>query len=217
MSRVVFPPCYLTWSQTMVEVMNTMVTSFKRSHACPQPCSRPPLTHASSRDAWTLIGKSGSVSCGVTAPFSWVFVHLRLCLCHPRVCFQSCVSSGSSMVGLMATSSKRAYAVPRSAAPRAPAPAAIHCWPVPPQETLTVLSQSLLGIWVLVRTRVVWALWASLACMEFDSKCVFAPPTILLELLLCPWTWGISSKSFQHRAATTPAPHSCHSRAVQPL
>ena len=33
----------------------------------------------------------------------------------------------SSVVGLMATSSKRAYAIPRSAAPRAPAPAAGHC------------------------------------------------------------------------------------------
>ena len=32
---------------------------------------------------------------------------------------QSCVSSGCSMVGLMETSSKKAYAVPRSAAPRA--------------------------------------------------------------------------------------------------
>ena len=31
---------------------------------------------------------------------------------------QSCVSSGGSMVGLMATSSKRAYAILRSAAPR---------------------------------------------------------------------------------------------------
>ena len=40
---------------------------------------------------------------------------------------QSCVSSGSSMVGLMATSSKRAYAIPTSAAPRAPAPEAGHC------------------------------------------------------------------------------------------
>ena len=48
---------------------------------------------------------------------------------------QSCVSSGSSMVGPMATSSKRAYAIPRSAAPRALAPATVHCWPVPPQET----------------------------------------------------------------------------------
>ena len=39
---------------------------------------------------------------------------------------QSCVSSGGSMVGLMATSSKRAYAIPRSAAPRAAAPAPGH-------------------------------------------------------------------------------------------
>ena len=39
---------------------------------CPRPCSRPSLTHASTRDSWTLLGKSGSVSCGVTAPFSWV-------------------------------------------------------------------------------------------------------------------------------------------------
>ena len=37
---------------------------------------------------------------------------------------QSCVSSGGSMVRLMATSSKRSYAIPRSAVPRAPAPAA---------------------------------------------------------------------------------------------
>ena len=43
---------------------------------------------------------------------------------------QSCVSSDGSMVGLMATSSKRAYAIPRSAALRAPAPAAVHCRPV---------------------------------------------------------------------------------------
>ena len=35
---------------------------------------------------------------------------------------QSCVSSGSSMVGLMATSSKRAYAIPKSAAPKGPCP-----------------------------------------------------------------------------------------------
>ena len=54
---------------------------------CPQPCSRPPPTHASTGDSWTLTGKSGSVSCGVTAPFSWVLVHTRFCLCPPRVCF----------------------------------------------------------------------------------------------------------------------------------
>ena len=30
----------------------------------PWPCSRPPTTHASARDSWTLTGKSGSVYLG---------------------------------------------------------------------------------------------------------------------------------------------------------
>ena len=54
---------------------------------CPQPCSRPLPTHASTADSWTLLGKSGSVSCGVSAPFFWVLVCTRFCLCLPRVCF----------------------------------------------------------------------------------------------------------------------------------
>ena len=37
---------------------------------CPHPCSRPPLTHTSARESWTLREKSGSVYCEVTA-FSW--------------------------------------------------------------------------------------------------------------------------------------------------
>ena len=49
---------------------------------------------------------------------------------------QFCVSSGWCRVGLMATSSKRVYAIPRSVAPRAPAPVAHHCWPIPLPETL---------------------------------------------------------------------------------
>ena len=32
-------------------------------------------------DSWTLPGKSGLVSCGVTASFSSVLVHTRFCLC----------------------------------------------------------------------------------------------------------------------------------------
>ena len=54
---------------------------------CPQPCSRPPPTQASAGDSWTLMGKSGSVSCGVTAPFSWVLVHTRFCFCPPKSLF----------------------------------------------------------------------------------------------------------------------------------
>ena len=98
---------------------------------------------------------------------------------------QSYVSSGGSMMGLMETSSKKAYAIPRSAAPRAPAPAAGHCWPTPPQETLNTQRQvwlSLCGVsWC--AQGFVWALWASLVDMGFDSKCNFVP---------LPSYWGFS-------------------------
>ena len=65
----------------MVEVMKILVTFFKRPQtrtgalSDPDPASRPPPTHASARDSWTLMGKSGSVSCGVISLFSWVLVH----------------------------------------------------------------------------------------------------------------------------------------------
>ena len=49
-------------------------------HSSPQACSRPPPAHASAGASWTLTGKSGSVSRGVTVPFSWVLMHTRLCL-----------------------------------------------------------------------------------------------------------------------------------------
>ena len=51
-------------------------------------------------------------------------VHKVVFVCSMTLSPQSCVSSGGSMVGLMVTSSKRAYAIPTSAAPRAPASAA---------------------------------------------------------------------------------------------
>ena len=75
---------------------------------------------------------------------------------------QSCGSSGGSMVRLMVTSSKRAYA-----APRAPAPAAVHCWPVPAfqnterqvQLGLCVVSWCTQGfVWALQASLVVWGL-----------------------------------------------------------
>ena len=59
----------------------------------PWPLSRPLSTHASAGDSWTLTGKSGSVSCGVTAPFSWVLVCTRFCLYPPSVFPQPCGNS----------------------------------------------------------------------------------------------------------------------------
>ena len=61
-----------------------------------------------------------------------------LCVCaFQESVFPILCSSGYSMVELMVTSSKRAYAVPKSATPRAG-----HCLLVPPQETLKYSSGS---------------------------------------------------------------------------
>jgi len=98
---------------------------------CPQPCSRPPPTHTSAGDSWTLTVKSGSLLLSL-GPGAHRFLFVPSKSLFP----QSCVSSGSSLVGLMVTSSKRAYATPRSAAPRAPSPATVHWWPVSLQKTL---------------------------------------------------------------------------------
>ena len=153
---------------------------------CPWPCSRPLLTHTSTRDSWTLTGKSGSVSCGVTAPSSWVLVHTRFCLCLPRVCFPVLCKFWRLYGGLMLTSSKRAYAIPMSAEPRAPVPVAGHCWPMPLQEILkhskAGLAQFLWGL--LVGTRFfcepsehLWWVWGLIL-------------NVILPLL--PSCWGFS-------------------------
>ena len=117
-------------SQTMVEVMKIMQPPSKGpSLALLSSVSltlQPPSTHASPRDSWTLMGKSGPVSCGITAPFSWVLVHTVLFLPSKSLFPHSCVNSGGSMVALMVTSSKRAYAISRSTASRALAPVVGH-------------------------------------------------------------------------------------------
>ena len=126
------PSLLFTWGQTMVEVMKIMVTSLKRSHVCtatlsaPNPAAGhhqptpPPETpgHSLASLGQSVLGSLllSSGSCCI-----------RFCWALQESTSQSCVSSGSTMVGLMATPSKRAYSTPKSAAPRAPASAAVHC------------------------------------------------------------------------------------------
>ena len=67
-------------------------TSFKRFHAGSAALNAPdaaagPIDPRLRRASWTVMGQSGSVSHGVTAPFSWVLAHTRFCLCPPSVCF----------------------------------------------------------------------------------------------------------------------------------
>ena len=109
---------------------------------CPQTCSRPPPTHSSTGGYQTPTGKSRTVSCGVTAPFFSGPWCTGFCCSLCKSISWSRVNSGSSVVGLMATSSRRVYAIPKSAAPRASVPAADHPLPVPPQETFKYCSFS---------------------------------------------------------------------------
>ena len=158
---------------------------------CPQPCSRPPPTHTFAGDFQTPTGKS-PVESLFLSPGSWC---TGFCCTLQESISQSSVSSGSSIAGLIVTSSKRTNAIPTA---RAPVPMEDHCWPVPPQEMLKHSSVSVsVGSLDPGAHKVCWALWVSLAGTEFDSKCEFIPPTILLGLLLSPWTWGISSQPLQ--------------------
>ena len=111
----------------MVEVMKIMVTSFKRSHACTATLSAPSpaAVHGQPTSLLETPGHSqaslGSLLWGHCSFLLGPSVHRVLFMPSKNLFPQSCVNSGGSMVGLMATSSKRAYAIPRSAAPRAPA------------------------------------------------------------------------------------------------
>ena len=110
-----------------------MATSFKRSHACTATLSTlhpaaghhrptPPLEtpgHTQESLGQSLVGSL------LLSPGSWC-TQCSVCALQESIS-QSCVSSGSSLLGLMATSSKRAYAIPKSAASRAPTPTAGPC------------------------------------------------------------------------------------------
>ena len=86
MDRAVFPHGSLAWDQTMVGLwwpppkgfMPPCHNSQDRYSQCPWPRSRPLSTNTSTGDSWILTSKSGSVSCEVTTPFTWVLGHTRL-------------------------------------------------------------------------------------------------------------------------------------------
>ena len=162
-------------------------------HSVPQPCRgycwpMPPL-----ETPGHLRASLGQSVVGSLLLFSWVQVHIRFCLCPPGVCFQIMYMFWLLYGGVNGELLQEDLCHTDVYYTQTPCP-----WNSPllthnSTGELTVLSQSLWGLWVLVHTRYVWALWASLAGVEFDSKHSFTTPTILLGLLPCPWTWGVSS------------------------
>ena len=111
----------------------------------PQPCSRPPPTHASTGDSWTPTGKSRTVSCGVTAPFSWVLVH-KVLLCPPRV-YLPVLCNFRRLYGVVnGDLFQEGYAIPKCAASRAPAPWQSTADPYPTGDAQTQFCLSLSGV-----------------------------------------------------------------------
>ena len=138
--------CPQPWIRSPLTHASTAV--FKRSHACTATLTAP---NPESGHHWpTPPLQSLGHSWAIWVSLLWGHCSFLLGPCaQSSVCtlqesiFQFCVSPVISVVGLMVTSSKRAYAIPMSAAPRAPVPAAVHCWLVHPQDTLKHSSVSL--------------------------------------------------------------------------
>ena len=135
----------------------------------PRPCRRPLPTHASPGGSWTRasLGQSLVETLLLSAGpgvHEVLFVPLQESV-SPVLC-----KFWQLYGGLMVTCSKRAYAIPRSAAPQAPA-CGSPLLTRNPQKTLTHTSGSVsVGLWVLVHTRFVCARQASLAGEGFASK-----------------------------------------------
>ena len=129
-----------------------MATSFKRSHAHTAILSAPALQQATADPhlCQRLLDTHGqvwvSLFCSHCSFILGPDVHKVHFVPSKSLFSQSCVSSSSSMVGLTVTSSKRAYAIPKSAAPWASASVSVHCWPIPPQEMLKHNSVSVSGV-----------------------------------------------------------------------
>ena len=71
-------------------------------HQCPCPHGEPQPPPASAGDPLTLVGRSGSVSCGGHYSFPWVPMHTLLCVCPPRVesLFPPVLSKSCSQISL---------------------------------------------------------------------------------------------------------------------
>ena len=193
--EAMFPPCYLTWGQTMVEVIKIIETSSKMSHAYTAAlnvldlaaghCQPTPLPETPGH-SWASLGQS-LLGSQLLSPESWwaqsfvcslqesVFPVLCMfwqlyggvngnllqeVLCHTQVCWtQSPCPRGSPLLTCTSTG-----------------------------DTQTQFWLSFCGVSGSWCTRFVWVPLVSLVGTRFDSKPDFAPPTVLLGLLLCTWT-----------------------------
>ena len=157
-------------------------------YSVPQPCSRPPPTHASAGDSWTLPGKSGSVSCGVTASFSCVLVHTRFSFCPPRVYFPVLYKFWQLYGGVNEHLLQESLCHSEVCCTQSPCPCSsplLNCTST--GDTQTQFCLNLFGVsgsWctqdLFEPSERLWQEWGLILNVNLP------PPTILLGLLLCP-------------------------------
>ena len=140
---------------------------------CLHPCGEPLLTHAATGDPPTLAGSFGSVSCGASAPFLWVLAHARFCVCPPRLesLFPPVLWKSCSQIPL-------AFKVrfPLCWGPRL---GSLTSGSEPSQQCENSFGATVLQFGGHPPGR--HGMWCCHDCT----------PTILLQPLLCLWTWGI--------------------------
>ena len=137
---------------------------------CPQPCIRPPLTHAFTGDSWT----PRQVSCGVTVPFSWVLVHMAL-LCPPRVHFPVLCKFWQLYSGVNVDLLQEDYAIPRASIPRQTTANRTSTGDAQTQFCLSLCGALGSGV-----HKVCLSPLSVSGRKGFDSKWEFIPPTVLL-------------------------------------
>ena len=198
MGRAVFPNCCLTWNQAMVEIMKIIVTSFKRSYACTahstlQQASNaaagyrrptPPMEtpgHLQESPGQSLMGSL------LLSPRSWCtqgFVCALQESVSPVLCkfwrLYGGVNGNLIQEALCHTQVCCTESLPLRQATADPYLHRRH------SNTHRQVWLRLCGVSLCV-PGFVRALWESLVGMGFGSKHNFAPPTVLLELLFCPF------------------------------
>ena len=191
----------------MVEVMKTMGASFKSSHVCtatlsaPNPaaghCQPTPLPETPGH-SWASLGQSlvGSL---LLSPGSWC-AQVSICALRESVSPVLC-KFWQLYGGLMVTSSKRAYAIYKSAAGRAPAPVAD---PYLLRRHQTQFSLSLCGV---------PGPWCAQGVFEPSERLWWVWDLILdMILSLLPSFWG-----FSFALGCGISPQSCSSAMQPPL
>ena len=187
---------------------------------CPWPCTRPLLTHDSAGDSWTLTGKSGSVSCGVSAhkvlfvpckslfsqscKFWWLYSGvngdlLQEGLCHTQVC---CTQGPCGWPLLTCTSIGDVHTLKgRSCSVSVESPGA--------HKVLFVSSEHLWRVWGLI-LNMIFPLLPS--CFSFALGCgiyFFLVGSNIL-LLMVVQQWVVILEFLQEKMSTCPStPPSC--------